>query len=148
MKIFRLPQLAEANEDGTYVLGLEDLKSGAVYMTYSRLRPGDPPRRLAPQDGSEEIIFIIKGGLIVKSGRTAVPVGPGEAFHIKGTDDTSLENSGSEDAVYIVAGGGAVPAVDAVKEEARERVPSNQAFEAVPEEAEPEFIITRDNSSE
>ncbi|MBW7957130.1 MAG: hypothetical protein H3C68_04485 [Deltaproteobacteria bacterium] len=148
MKIYRLPQLAEAHEDGTYLLGLEDLKSNAVYMAYARLRPGEAPRKLAPPEGREEIVFVIKGSLLVRSGKTSVPVGPGEAFHVKGSDNTSLENSGSEDAVFIAAGGSAVKAEEAVKEKAIEEPPVNQAFEAAPEEGEPEFIITREGSSE
>lgn len=148
MKIYRLPQLADAREDGTYTLGIEELKSNAVYMAYARLRPGDAPRKLAPPDGREEIILVLKGSLLVKSGKTSVPVGPGEAFHVKGSDNTSLENNGSEDAVYIRAGGSAFKAEEALRDEAIEEPPVNQAFEAAPEEEEPEFIITREGSGE
>lgn len=148
MKIYKLPQLAEAHEDGTCVLGKEELKSRAIYMAYAKLRPGEGPRKLGPQEGSEEIILVLKGSLLLKSGKTAVPVGPGEAFHLKGADIASLENNGSEEAIYIRAGGSVIQAEEVRREEPQEEAALIPALEAAPEEAEPEFIITRENSNE
>lgn len=148
MKIYRLPQLAEANPEGTYLLGGHDLNSGAVHMLYGKVRPGEAPKRLSPAEGAEEIVFVLRGSLKVRCGKTAAAVGPGEAFHLKSTEELYIENTGSIEAAYIAAGGNSVTGV--LSEEKAVEVPRDQAVqEAKPAmEEETEFIITRDNSTE
>lgn len=148
MKIYRLPQLADANPEGTYILNGHDLDSCAVHMLYGKVRPGEAPRKLSPAEGAEEIVLVLKGSIKVKCGKTSATVGPGEAFHLKGTEELYIENNGNIEAAYIAAGGSSL---NGVKSE--EKAPPAEPEEAVQEEkAEPEeeteFIITKDNSTE
>lgn len=144
MKIYRLPQLADSNPDGTYLLGRHDIDSSAVYMIYGRLRPGDPPRKIAPAPGTEELVCVIKGSLQVKSGKTAAAVGPGEAFHLRGSDIFHIENTGKDEAVYIAAGG-TVPGLEEAPSEKADSAPdAAPAAAETPAEEAPDFIITRE----
>jgi hypothetical protein len=106
MKIYRLPQLSEANPDSRYKLGFEDLKINSVYLVYGRLRPGETGRRLSPTDGHDEIVCVAKGRLLVRGERFEFPVGEGEAFHLKVGDTLIVDNPADDhDAVYVAAGG-------------------------------------------
>jgi len=146
MKIFKLPKLADSASDGSFRLGKEELGSDAVYMLYTRLRPGEGPKKIVPAGGAEEIIFVMKGNLRVKSSKADFLVGPGEAFHSKGAASLLMENIGADDAVFISAGGRAAakaerPAENAAKEETAEEKPE----EAAEEKEEDEFIISRED---
>lgn len=146
MKIFKLPKLAESATDGSFCLGQREINSDAVYMLYTRLRPGDAPKKAVPAQGAEEIIFVIKGNIRVKCGKTDVVVGPGEAFHSKECESFQMENIGSDDAVYITAGGragkpAAAPEKKRLDEEAQ---PESEPLKEAQEE-EPEFFITRED---
>ncbi len=148
MKIYRLPQLAEANPDGTYMLDGHELTSSSLHMLYGKIRPGEAPKRLSPSGGSEEIIFVLKGSLRVRCGKTAAAVGPGEAFHLKSTDAYFIENTGNIEAAYIAAGGSSANGTKAVEKQA-EPVQADAVQDEKPDaEDETEFIITRDNSTE
>jgi mannose-6-phosphate isomerase-like protein (cupin superfamily) len=144
MKIFKLPKLAESAVDGSFCLGSHELDSNAVYMLYSRLRPGDAPRKVAHADGSEEIIFVLKGNIRVRCGKMDFVVGPGEAFHSKECASFQLENIGSDDAVFIAAGGRAnTKTGKPVEKEPEPVLPEEKEAEAVEEEQE--FFITRED---
>lgn len=144
MKIFKLPKLAESAADGSFCLGSHELDSNAVYMLYSRLRPGDAPRKVTHADGSEEIIFVVKGNIRVKCGKMDFLVGPGEAFHSKECAPFQLENIGSDDAVFIAAGGrGGIKTVKPVEKLAEPALPEVKEPEAAEEEQE--FFITRED---
>jgi len=148
MKIYRLPQLAEANPEGTYLLGGHDLNSSTVHMLYGKVRPGEAPKRLSPAEGAEEIIFVLKGSLTVRCGKTAAAVGPGEAFHLKSTDALYIENAGNTEAAYLAAGGNSVSGILS-EEKTAEVHPEKAVQEDKPAlKEETEFIITRDNSTE
>ena len=143
MKIFKLPKLAEGSSDGSFRLGREELGSEAVYMLYTRLRPGEAPRKVSPDADAEEIIFVIKGNVRVKCSKMDFIVGPGEAFHSKESASFHVENIGSDDAIFISAGGhrGAKAAKSA--EEAAEPAATEEKEEEAPEEEE--FFITRED---
>ncbi|HBG47294.1 MAG TPA: hypothetical protein DDW94_09955 [Deltaproteobacteria bacterium] len=147
MKIYRLPQLADSAQDGTYLLGPHELHSRAIYMVYGKLRPGETPKKLAPENGTEAIIFVLKGNMKTKTGKTAVSVGPGEAFHLKGPDIYYLESAGAEEAVYIEAGGNVVAGFEPMAIKPPE-VPQAEPAPQKAAQEEPEFIITREAGDE
>jgi uncharacterized cupin superfamily protein len=156
MKIYKLPQLAEMSPDGEYCLNSEDIKSDAVYLYYGRLRPGEKKRRLTAREGHEEIVYIIKGAITAKHGKTVFQAGAGEAFHCTG--EVFIDNPNDDEAIYLAAGGRAKEATKAPKEEAStvtpppadEKPATVQAPESPVAEEEPtdntddEFIITKD----
>jgi uncharacterized cupin superfamily protein len=143
MKIFKLPKLADSAPDGSFCLGSPELDSSSVYMLYSKLRHGEAPKKLSAPEGAEEIIFVIKGNIRVRCGKTDFIIGPGEAFHSRECAAFHLENIGSEDAVFIAAGGRG-----AVKDAKPAEKPSEEAPEVKEAEAaeeEEEFFITRED---
>lgn len=103
MKIYKLPQLADGSPDGAYLLGREDIKTDSAYLRYTRLRPFESDRDICPKDGCEEIIFIIKGSLMVRQAKSAFTASAGEAFLSNGK--LLVDNPNKEEAVYITAGG-------------------------------------------
>lgn len=143
MKIFKLPKLAESAPDGSFCLGSPGLDTSAVYLLYSRLRPGEAPRKLAAAEGTEEIVFVLKGNIRVKCAKMDFILGPGEAFHSKECASFHLENIGSDEAVFITAGGrGSQKAKPAEKAPEPQYVQPKQAEAAVEED---EFVITRED---
>ncbi len=103
MKIYKLPQLADANNNNEYCLG-PGVDTNSVYLLYGRLRPGETARMVTTPEGAEEIICVVKGTVKVKSGNSVFTVTAGEAF-ISGKPQTFiLDNAGSEEAIYISAG--------------------------------------------
>lgn len=143
MKIFKLPKLADSASDGSFRLGTEELGSDAIYMLYTRLRPGEGPKKFTPPAGAEEIIFVMNGNLRVKCSKMDFLVGPGEAFHSKGAASFQMENIGADDAVFISAGGRA----GAKAERPAEKAPAEEPDEKIQEkeDEEDEFVITRDD---
>lgn len=143
MKIFKLPKLAESAPDGSFCLGSPGLDSGAVYLLYSRLRPGDAPKKLIAAEGTEEIVFVMKGNIRVRCAKMDFIIGPGEAFHSKECASFHIENIGSDDAVFITAGGrGNSKPAKPEKPHAPEPAQPEEAGVAVEEE---EFVITRED---
>ncbi len=156
MKIYKLPQLAEMSPDGEYCLNGEDIQSDAVYLYYGRLGAGEKAKRLADREGCEEIIYIIKGAITARHGKTVFQAGTGEAFHCTG--EVLIENPNPDEAIYLATGG---RAKEAAKEPQKETAPveptpthaderpaeAATATESPNVEAEPrsdEFIITKD----
>lgn len=93
-----------SESSGEYVFGSADTGSHACYVIYGILGPGEKDRFLKPGRGHEEIILSVKGTIEVRgdfSGRLL----PGEAFHIAGEHSCTLENSGEDEAVYVISGG-------------------------------------------
>ncbi|MDQ1331029.1 MAG: hypothetical protein QG578_1294 [Thermodesulfobacteriota bacterium] len=89
---------------GEYMLGLEDTGSHACYMIHGILKPGEKGRLIKPGKGHEEIIMAVKGDLAI-TGDISGRLEQGSAFHIIGETSAFLENTGSVEAVYIIAGG-------------------------------------------
>jgi uncharacterized cupin superfamily protein len=104
MKRIDIYNRALASENGEYVLGLEDTGSHACYMIYGILKPGEKGRLIKPGKGHEEIVLAMKGDLIL-SGDISGRLDQGSAFHIIGDTSTFLENTGFDEAVYIISGG-------------------------------------------
>ena len=145
MKIYKLPFLADGSPDGAYLLGREELKTDSAYLRYTRLRPGETGRNICPKDGCEEIIFIIKGSLMVRQAKSAFTASAGEAFLSNGK--LLLDNPNKEEAVYITAGGclqafsrtSAAPEAAPCVKQAAPEPPLKK------EEDPEEFEITKDN---
>lgn len=152
MKIYKLQNLAELEENGEYRLGKEELNSGAVYLVYGRLRPGEKGRKVVPEQGHEEIICVLKGSLKVRYGKTAFTVTPGEAFHSTAAQGVTIDNIGEEEAVFIASGGrhtqedGVTPKPKAA--EAQPPADTARNPETVEAKEEEQFEITRDDSTE
>jgi uncharacterized cupin superfamily protein len=104
MKIYKLPQLADSTPDSVYHLDRsdEEFKATGAYLIYARMRPGETGRELTTHGNLEEIIYIVKGKLSIRKGKSSFPVSAGEAFVT--SEPLSLDNPGSEEAVYIAAG--------------------------------------------
>ena len=145
MKIFKLPKLADA--DGSFCLGKRELGTEAVYMLYTRLRHGEEPKKISPAAGAEEIIFVIKGNIRVKCAKTDFFVGPGEAFHSKEAASFHIENIGSDDAIFISAGGrgGTEIAKPAETASVQAVIEEKEEEEEEEKEEEQEFFITRED---
>lgn len=145
MKIFKLPKLAESAQDGSFCLGQREIDTDAVYMLYSRMRPGDPPKKVVPANGAEEIILVLKGNIRARCGKMDFVVGPGEAFHSKGSESFQLENIGSDEAVFIAAGGQGGRTPRTVSKEKADEAPAPEAEPPLEAKEEQEFVFTRED---
>ena len=154
MKIYKLPQLADMDPGGEYCLSSEDIKSNAVYLYYGRLRPGEKSRRLTAQEGHEEIIYIIKGTLRAKHGKTVFQASAGEAFHCAA--EMLIDNPNEDEVIYLAAGGRTDTATERPNnevsnvepapagEESAEVAPTGETRDTEDEPKGDEFIITKD----
>jgi hypothetical protein len=104
MKQINLKTRALTAEEGEAVLGLADTGSHACYMIYGIVKAGEKGRVVNPGKGHEEIILAVKGGFNL-SGEGQGRLEEGCAFHCAGDTSIYLENTGSEDAVYVISGG-------------------------------------------
>jgi hypothetical protein len=95
---------ALSSESGEYVLGLEDTGSHACYMIYGVLKPGENERLIKPGKGHEEIVLAMKGDLLL-SGDISGRLEQSSAIHVVGETSAYLENPGSDEAIYVIAGG-------------------------------------------
>ncbi len=150
MKIFKLPQLTELSDNGEYLLSRQDLGSSSAYMLYGRLRPKEAARKVTTEDGNEEIIFMLKGAMRVKSGKSTFTVSAGEAFLSKEAQPFYIDNPGEEEAIYVAAGARANPEhlhKEAAKPETADLPPTDYSRalgNAGEDAAEEEFEITQD----
>ena len=104
MKKVEVKKRALSSENGEYILGLEDTGSHACYMIYGTLKPGEKGRLIKPGKGHEEIVLAVKADLEI-SGAFSGRLEEGDAFHIVEDASVYLENTGSNEAVYVIAGG-------------------------------------------
>ncbi len=104
MKKVEVRKRALSSEGGEYILGLEDTGSHACYMIYGILKPGEKGRLIKPGAGHEEIVLAVKENLEL-SGAFSGRLEEGDAFHVVGDAAIFLENNGSSEAVYVIAGG-------------------------------------------
>lgn len=148
MKIYKLPQLAELNPEGEFLLGPDEISTKAVYLLYGRMRPKETSRKLAPIDGHEQIICVIKGNIRAKCGKASFHVSAGEAFH--SSSPLVLDNMGDVEAIYIAAGGRSEAASAAVHKEepAKETPVQPTAVPFLKPEPDDDFEITSDDSPE
>lgn len=106
MKIYKLPKLAELQPDGAYRVGSEDAgDAGAVYLVYGRLRPREASKKITTAEGCEEIIYVVKGNMKVRTGKAAFAVNSGEAFRSPAGQTFLLDNLDDEESIFIAAGG-------------------------------------------
>lgn len=104
MNLFELKTRAAA-ENGETVLGAKDLGTHACYLIYGVIKKGDPPRRLRPGAGHEEIICIVQGRVVVDGEEgESFEVLAGEAFYLKG-EQTCFATALSDEVIYAAAGG-------------------------------------------
>ncbi|MGD8564064.1 MAG: hypothetical protein PVG03_16095 [Desulfarculaceae bacterium] len=92
-------------DGGETILGLDDLGTHACYLIYGVLSPGDPPRKLLPGPGHEEIFIVISGAMEIKDAERAFVVQSGQAFHLQGEESYEAQAAGPGEARYIAAGG-------------------------------------------
>ncbi|MDD3580035.1 MAG: hypothetical protein PHW74_03315 [Desulfobacca sp.] len=104
IKIYDLLSRARA-EGGETVLGRDDLDTHACYLIFGCLEPGQGGRVLKPGEGHEEIICLVSGQAVLISPEGRLDLKPGQAFHLVGDATYTLENLGSEPAIYLAAGG-------------------------------------------
>lgn len=104
MRIFPARDNALISPSGEYILGSEETGSHACYMIYGILKPGERGRVVKPGKGHEEILLAMRGEIEVSGARTGV-VKEGTAFHVAGDEECLLENRGTAEAVYVIAGG-------------------------------------------
>jgi len=87
---------------GEYLLGSRQTGSHACYLIYGRLAPGEGGRQLKPGEGHEELVMAVTGDLRIRGGGV---LGQGKVLHLVGEEACELENTGPEEAVYVIAGG-------------------------------------------
>ncbi len=104
MKIFEIKNSAKKSDNGEFILGFENTGSHACYMIYGILKPGENNRLISPGKGHEEMVLAVKGNFEI-TGCYSGALKEGSAFHISGASECFLENKGSTDAIYIIAGG-------------------------------------------
>ncbi len=102
MKIFEVT--GKINGSGEYILGSQDTGSHACYLIYGVLKPGEKGRELKPGNGHEEIVLALTGDLKL-SGHTTGTLKQGQALHLTEKDVVLVENAGSSQALYVIAGG-------------------------------------------
>lgn len=147
MKIYKLPQLAEISPNAEYFLGPEDIKTKALYLFYGRLRPREAGRKVAPKDGHEEIIFVLKGSIKVRSGKSAFSVEAGEAFHCLDADGMIFDNPGEDEAIFLAAGGRPLESGEAsISEPEKSLLADDEEVEIPAGPEEEEFQITKEDA--
>lgn len=103
MKIYNLNRLIDSSPDGVYRLGPRELLSEAVELLYGRLRPKETGHIHSTPAGTEEIICVIKGSMLVSHAKSAFTVCSGEAFLSKERTSLTFANTGDSETVYISA---------------------------------------------
>ncbi len=102
MKIFEMS--GGIKESGESILGSRETGSHACYLVYGVLKPGERGRVLKPGHGHEEIILALHGDLALTGKETGI-LKQGQALHLQGEESVSVENDGSEQAIYVISGG-------------------------------------------
>lgn len=108
MNCYTMIELAEKN-GGEYVLGSADLHTHACYFIYGILQPEEKGRLLKPGKGHEEIVCMIQGEAVLCGEKETFVLREGHAFHIRGEETLSMDNTGTGRAVYVIAGGHSEP---------------------------------------
>jgi len=93
-----------AKSGGEYAFGFEDTGSHACYMIYGTLKPGEKGRVVKPGKGHEEMVLAARGKLHITGDFSGI-LEEGSAIHLAGEQTCILENPGTSDAVYVIAGG-------------------------------------------
>ena len=104
MNTVDLKNHALSSESGEFVFGSEHTGSHACYMIYGVVKPGQEKRVIKPGKGHEEMVLAVTGNFKI-SGQFSGQLKEGCAFHIVGKDTVCLQNKGTTDACYVIAGG-------------------------------------------
>lgn len=149
MKIFKLPQLAEAAPNGEYCLCTEKASTGSVYILYGRLRPGEGSHKMTLPAGHEEIICVVKGEMAVNCDRKRFTVSAGEAFNPGECRTLELDNTGDGEAIYISARGCPARVMETQKTATEKKTAEAGTSEdektaRTPEKEDDGFVITND----
>ena len=144
MKVYRLPQLVDTSQSGE---APRVRRYRLARISTEGLDPKRPECR-TPPDGSEEILYIIKGAVTARRAKSSFPLSSGEAFFLN--CQFILDNSSDDEAIYIIAGGNAHVIAVAEKQQDAETAPSepepNPCAEPVKKEDNgSDFEITRDD---
>jgi hypothetical protein len=91
-------------ESGEYILGSRDTGSHACYLIYGRIKPGEQDRLFNPGAGHEELILLMQGELRLRGARAGT-LAAGQALRLVGDVTCRVDNGGSVEAVYVIAGG-------------------------------------------
>ena len=89
---------------GEYVFGADDTGSHACYLIYGILKPGEAGRKVKPGKGHEEMLLSFNCPLALTGDVTGL-LEPGNAVHLAGEQTCYLENPGTTEATYVLAGG-------------------------------------------
>ncbi|MDP2157249.1 MAG: hypothetical protein Q8K68_06025 [Nitrospirota bacterium] len=103
MKKFDIKAMAE-KQNSEYVFGAADTGSHACYMIYGTLKPGEKGREIKPGKGHEEMLLSARGSFSVTGAFEGI-IEEGSAIHLSGEQTCYLENKGTSEAVYVIAGG-------------------------------------------
>lgn len=103
MKKTDLRRLAQQT-GGEYVYGADDTGSHACYLIYGILKPGEAVRKVKPGKGHEEMLLSVNCPLALTGDVTGI-LEPGNAVHLSGEQTCYLENPGTAEATYVLAGG-------------------------------------------
>jgi hypothetical protein len=103
MKKIDLKEMASKN-NGEYVFGSADTGSHACYMIYGILKPGEKGREIKPGKGHEEMLLSVRGSFSATGDFEGI-IEEGSVIHLFGEQSCLLENKGSSEAVYVIAGG-------------------------------------------
>ncbi len=104
MKTYELKEKAANAESGEHILGFEESGTHACYMIYGILKPGQKGRLVKPGKEHEEMVLSVTADIEV-SGFFSGILKKGSAIHNHGENECFLENKGSEEVVYVIAGG-------------------------------------------
>lgn len=104
MNIYDLSDLAIKN-NGECILGSAELHTHACYFIYGIMDPQEKGRLIKPGEGHEEIVCLIKGQAVLRRDSETFQLKQGQAFHLRGEEAFSMDNNGSDKAVYVIAGG-------------------------------------------
>jgi len=103
MKKFDMKAMAEKHNN-EYVFGAADTGSHACYLTYGILMPGEKGREIKPGKGHEEMLLSVRGSFSA-TGDFEGTIEEDSVIHLSEEQSCHLENRGTTEAVYVIAGG-------------------------------------------
>jgi uncharacterized cupin superfamily protein len=69
------------------------------------MKQNEKKRLIKPGKGHEEIVCLVSGKVLLRGNHATFNLKSGQAFHIKGDEALYMDNTGNDDAVYVIAGG-------------------------------------------
>ena len=87
-----------------HIVGPAQTGSLGTYLVYGEVKEGET-RNLGPGKGHEEILFIVKGGGLLRQDETETSIGAGQAVYLRPDFSGQLEGAAPEGIIYVSAGG-------------------------------------------